>query len=227
MNVTPKTMRLSVLLPVYNEEQELQACLDRVLASPVASQVIAVDDCSTDATAQILAACRDPRVLVVCHSENRGKGGAIQTALEHATGDMVIIQDADTEYDPCDYAKLLAPIEQARADVVYGCRDLSGQPWIGRMGNRFLTVATNLLTGTRLSDMETCYKLVPAALMRDLHLRSRGFEVEPEITAKLAKRGVRFVEVPVAYSPRRAKKLHRVRDGLRSLAALVRFRFGD
>ncbi len=221
-------MKLSVLLPIFNEERELQACLDRVLASPVASEIIAVDDCSTDRTAQILRRYDNPRLKVICHTENRGKGGAIQSALQHVTGDVVIIQDADTEYDPCDYERLLEPLAEGRADVVYGIRDLSTQPLIGYVGNMFLTVVTNLLMGTRLADMETCYKVVPAALMRDLKLQSRGFEIEPEITAKLAKRRVRFAQVPVSYSPRRhAKKLRRFRDGFRSLFALIRYRWQD
>lgn len=221
-------MRLAVLLPVFNEERELQACLDRVLASPVAGEIIAVDDCSTDRSAEILGRCTDPRLKVICHEENRGKGGAIQTALKHVTCDVTIIQDADTEYDPCDYPRLLEPLEKGLADVVYGARDLSTQPFIGHIGNKFLTVMTNVLTGTRLSDMETCYKVVPTALMRELKLKSRGFEIEPEITAKLAKRRARFAEVPVSYMPRtHAKKLKRFRDGFRSLWALVKFRFQD
>lgn len=219
--------QLTVLLPIYNEERELQQCLDRVLASPVAREIIAVNDCSTDATAQILMRCRDPRLQVFHHEENCGKGGAIQTALEHATGDVCIIQDADTEYDPRDYARLLEPLEQGGATVVYGARDLSTQPFIGHLGNKFLTGMTNLLVGTRLSDMETCYKVVPTALMRELNLRSRGFEIEPEITAKLGKRRVKIVEVPIAYAPRRDKKLRRFRDGFRSLFALIKYRLGD
>jgi glycosyltransferase involved in cell wall biosynthesis len=219
--------RLTILLPIYNEERELQACLDRVLASPVACEIIAVDDCSTDATPQILARCCDPRIKVFRHTQNRGKGGAIQTALEHATGDLCIIQDADTEYDPRDYAKLLEPIEQGRADVVYGARDLSTQPFIGHLGNLFLTVTTNILVGTQLQDMETCYKVAPTNLMRELRLQSRGFEIEPEISAKLGKRRVNIVNVPIAYAPRRDKKLRRFRDGFRSLFALIRFRFRE
>lgn len=217
-------MKLSVLLPIYNEERELAACLDRVLAS-IADEIIAVDDCSTDATPQILARYHDARLQVIRHAQNRGKGGGIQTALEHATGDYCIIQDADTEYDPRDYAKLLEPIKQGRTQVVYGARDLSPQPLIGHVGNKFLTIATNVLCGTRLSDMETCYKVVPAALMRELRLQSRGFEIEPEITAKIAKRGIQISEVRVAYAPRLDKKLRRFRDGFRSLFTLIRYRF--
>lgn len=220
-------MKLSVLLPVFNEERDLEECLGRVLASRVASEIVAVDDCSTDASSEILNRVQDARLKIICHSENRGKGGAIQTALKHVTGDVVIIQDADTEYDPCDYARLLEPLAEGSADVVYGVRDTSSQPLIGHLGNKFLTIATNLLMGTHLSDMETCYKVVPAGLMRDLNLRSRGFEIEPEITAKLAKRGVRFAQVPVSYTPRRDKKLRRFRDGFRSLNALIKYRFLD
>jgi len=216
---------LSVILPIYNEERELAVCLDRVLASQVVCQVVAVDDGSTDTTPQILQRYHDPRLKIIRHDQNRGKGGGICTALEYVTGEACIIQDADTEYDPRDYAKLIEPIAQGRAQVVYGARDLSTQPLIGHVGNKFLTVMTNLLVGTRLSDMETCYKVVPTALMRELKLQSRGFEIEPEITAKLGKRRVKIVEVPVAYAPRRDKKLSRFRDGFKSLWALVKYRF--
>lgn len=226
------SLKLSVLLPVYNEERELEACLTRVFASPVPFEIIVVDDCSTDATPQILARQTDPRLRVLRHERNSGKGGAVQTALAHATGDVVIIQDADTEYDPRDYQRLLEMYQQnagansAQRYVVYGVRDLSKQPLIGHLGNRFLTLLTNLLCGTHLADMETCYKLMPTDLMRDLKLQSRGFEIEPEITAKLARRGVTFLQLPIAYTPRRDKKLRRFRDGWKSLKALLRYRHG-
>ena len=227
------TLKLSVLLPIYNEERELDACLRGVLASAVAHEIIAVDDCSNDATPQILAQYQDARLRVIRHAQNLGKGGAIQTALAHATGDVVIIQDADTEYDPRDYAPLLEKLAQyaaqtqTRPAAVYGVRDTSAQPLLGHLGNQFLTFATNILCGTRLRDMETCYKLVPTALMRELKLRSRGFEIEPEITTKLARRGANFLQVPVSYKPRKEKKLRRVRDGTKSLLALITYRFGD
>lgn len=227
------TPTLSVLLPIYNEERELAACLQEVLASDAPAQVIAVDDCSTDATPQILARQTDSRFCVIRHPQNRGKGGAIQTALERATGTLVIIQDADTEYDPREYSALLAAYtehawQNHRQDyVVYGVRDLTTQPFMGYLGNEFLTLVTNLICGTQLRDMETCYKLVPTAVMRALGLKSRGFEIEPEITAKLARRGVKFIQVPISYKPRRDKKLRRVRDGVKSLLALFKYRFGD
>jgi glycosyltransferase involved in cell wall biosynthesis len=201
-----------------------------VLASQTPFEIIAVDDCSTDASPQILARQTDPRLRVIRHDKNQGKGAGIQTALKNARGDLVIIQDADTEYDPCDWDPMLQlyrqEIErnpQARA-VVYGVRDLSTQPLLGNLGNQFLTRATNALYGTSLGDMETCYKLVPLGIMRELGLESRGFEIEPEITAKLAKRGVKFLQTPVSYKPRKDKKLRRFRDGWKSLKALFRYR---
>jgi glycosyltransferase involved in cell wall biosynthesis len=225
------SFRLSVLLPIYNEERELAECLTRVLASPAAFEVIAVDDCSSDSTPQILGEYRDQRLRVIRHENNCGKGGAIQTALAYANGDVVIIQDADTEYDPCDYDILLAALAEAKnrkssgPTVAYGVRDTSKQPVMGHLGNHFLTWATNLLCRTALQDMETCYKLVPTGLMRELHLNSRGFEIEPEITVKLARRGAKFVQVPISYKPRKDKKLRRVRDGYKSLMAIFRYRF--
>lgn len=225
--------KLSVLLPIFNEERELEHCLRMVLASQTPFEIIAVDDCSTDATPQILARQTDSRLRVLRHEKNRGKGGGIQTALEHARGEVVIIQDADTEYDPRDWDEMLKLYcdESARNPsarlVVYGVRDLSSQPLLGHLGNAGLTLITNLLCGTQLRDMETCYKLVPTQLMRDLNLKSRGFEIEPEITAKLAKRRVKFLQTPVSYTPRSDKKLRRVRDGTKSLLALFKFRFSD
>lgn len=204
-----------------------------VFASKSPFEIIAVDDCSSDATPQILARQTDLRLRVIRHEKNRGKGGGIQTALEHARGDVVIIQDADTEYDPRDWDALLKLYSDEKARnpnacvVVYGVRDLSSQPLIGHLGNAGLTLVTNALCGTHLRDMETCYKLVPTVLMRDLNLKSRGFEIEPEITAKLAKRGVHFLQAPVSYKPRKDKKLRRVRDGTKSLLALFKYRFSE
>ncbi len=222
-------IKLSVLIPIYNEERELAACLDRVLASPVAHEFIAVDDGSTDKTPDVLKRYKDPRLTTIRHEKNRGKGGAIKTAVQHATGDYVIIQDADTEYEPNDYGRLLEAVEEGRAPVVYGSRDsdLRKQPLIGYLGNRFLTLTANLLAGTRLNDMETCYKLIPTQLLRELDIESRGFDFEPEVTIKIAKRKIKILEMPVSYHPRKDKKLRRFRDGFRSLVALIRYRFRD
>ncbi|MGI6368367.1 MAG: glycosyltransferase family 2 protein [Anaerolineae bacterium] len=217
-------MKLSVLMPVYNEEQGVESILRRVHAVPIDKEIVVVDDCSTDATARILGSIDLPNLRVLRHEVNRGKGAAIRTAMAAATGDAIIIQDADLEYSPEEYPQLLAPIQEGRANVVYGVRDLSGQRLTTRWGNRFLTALTNLLYGTRLHDMETCYKVLPRTVALQLELESNRFDMEPEITAKLARMGQRIVEVPISYAPRVAKKLSPWRDGWPALAALWRYR---
>jgi len=219
-------MILSVLIPVFNEEETVYELLERVLAVPCEKELVAVDDCSTDRTWDVLSSINDPRVRVYGHEVNQGKGSAIRTALGYATGDMVIIQDADLEYDPNDYPRLLEPVLNGQAQVVYGVRDLGGQKFTTRLGNRFLTLCTNLLYGSRISDMETCYKLIPRELMVSLDLQPSRFQIEPEITAKLLRRGYHIHEVPIWYEPREEKKLSPWKDGLPALWTLVRYRFG-
>lgn len=218
-------MRLSVLIPVYNEEETVRELLDRVLAVPVEKEVVIVDDCSTDGTWSVLQSIQDPRVRTYRHEVNQGKGSGIRTALSHATGDMVIIQDADLEYDPNDYPRLLEPILSGKAQVVYGVRDLSGQKPLFRLGNNFLTFVTNVLYGAQVGDMETCYKLMPREVMLSLKLQPSRFQIEPEITAKLLRRGYRIHQVPIWYKPRKAKKLNPWKDGLPALWTLVKYRF--
>ena len=218
-------MRLSILIPVFNEEETVRDLLDRVLAVPVEKEVVVVDDCSTDKTWSVLQSIDDPRVRVYRHEVNQGKGTGIRTALSHATGDLVIIQDADLEYDPNDYPKLLEPILSGKAQIVYGVRNLSGQKPFTRLGNQFLTLVTNLLYGTQVSDMETCYKMMPREVMQSLNLRPSRFQIEPEITAKLLRKGYPIHEVPIWYSPRQAKKLNPWKDGLPALWTLVKYRF--
>ncbi len=219
-------MKLSILLPVYNEEANLERLLQRLLAIDVAKEVVAVDDCSKDRSGEILNRYAGRNVTVVCHEVNQGKGAAVRTALAHATGDYVIIQDADNELDPNDIPRLLEPVCQGKAQVVYGARNLRVQSWSNFLGNKMLTLATNLLFGTRVSDMETCYKLMPASVMRALNLKSSGFDIEPEITAKLARAGHSIYEVPISYRPRREdKKMRPLRDGFRALRALFKYRF--
>ena len=219
-------MILSVLIPVFNEEETVYELLERVLAVPCEKELVAVDDCSTDRTWDVLSSINDPRVRVYRHEVNQGKGSAIRTALGHATGDMVIIQDADLEYDPNDYPRLLEPVLNGQAQVVYGVRDLGSQKFTTRLGNKFLTLCTNLLYGSRISDMETCYKLIPRELMVSLDLQPSRFQIEPEITAKLLRRGYHIHEVPIWYEPREEKKLSPWKDGLPALWTLVRYRFG-
>ncbi len=228
-------MKLSVLIPVYNECKDVRELLERVAAVPVDKEIVVVDDCSTDGTDDILremtldgpAKQVEVSLEVIHHERNQGKGAAIRTALAQAKGDVVIIQDADLEYDPQDYLRLLAPIVRGQAQVVYGARDLSDQKRVVRWGNRFLTWATNLLYGTRLTDMETCYKMMTAEVARGLTIRSNRFDIEPEITARITKRGYAIHEVPISYTPRVKKKLSPWRDGLPSLLALIRYRFFD
>ncbi len=292
-------MKLSILIPAYNEENSVEAVLRRVaemdvdaLRAPVELELIVVDDCSTDGTTGILARLhggpaeapgdgprRDasrprggprptgaatgaatatttplglaaatpgtlgtgraagvtngavdgalPGLRVIQHGQNQGKGAAIRTALAAATGDYVIIQDADFEYDPADIPRLLKPVLDGNACVVYGARPLDGAGgrWLLDFGNRALTVITNLLYGTQLHDMETCYKLLPTSLLKDFQLECSRFDMEPEITAKVTRSGYRIHEVPITYRPRAGgKKLSARNDGLPALRALLRYR---
>jgi glycosyltransferase involved in cell wall biosynthesis len=222
--------RLSILIPVHNEERTLRGLLDAVEARPEVYELVIVDDGSSDATAQILAsrAFRVP-TRVIRHPVNRGKGSAIRTAIEAASGDVALIQDADLEYDPNDYPALLAPLERPGVEIVFGTRSFSSHSaysfWFV-MGNKAVTLWSNLLFNSYLSDLETCYKLMPLRIWRALDLRGRGFEIEPEITAKLLKRGHRIFEVPISYAARsraEGKKLT-YHDGVRALWTLFRIR---
>ncbi|MFN8534314.1 MAG: glycosyltransferase family 2 protein [Dehalococcoidia bacterium] len=218
-------MRLSVLMPVYNEEQTLEKTLRRVAAVPLKLEIVVVDDCSSDRTWEILDGIDLPDIVRLRHTVNRGKGAAIRTALDAATGEWIIIQDADLEYDPIDFLKLIPPAIEGKASVVYGARDFSGQKPLMRFGNQALTWLTNVLYGSNLTDMETCYKLLPRAVALDLDLECNRFDLEPEITAKLLRRGHTIHEVPISYVPREDKKLSPWRDGLPAVQALVRYRF--
>lgn len=220
-------MKLSVLIPVYNEGESVRELLNRVLAVPVEKELIVVDDCSTDNTWSVLSSIQNECVHVYHHAVNQGKGAGICTALSHATGELVIIQDADLEYDPNDYPTLLEPILSGKASIVYGVRDFSRQTALSRFGNNFLTWLTNLLYGAHLADMETCYKMMPREVMQSLHLRPSRFQIEPEITSKLLRHGHKIYEVPIWYNPRKNKKLSPWRDGFPALWTLIKYRFGS
>ena len=221
---------LSVLIPVYNEERTLERLLDAVEERPEVSELVIVDDGSTDRTPEILSG-RDFKVpvQVIRHERNRGKGAALRTAIAVATGDVALVQDADLEYDPGEFPLLLAPIERGRAEVVYGSRSFAAHSaysfWFV-IGNKLVTLWTNVLFNSYLSDMETCYKLMPLSVWRSLDLSSDGFDIEPEITAKLLRSGRRIYEVPISYAARgrvEGKKLT-WRDGVMALWTLSRIR---
>jgi glycosyltransferase involved in cell wall biosynthesis len=212
-------------VPVYNEEPTIDALLSAVLAVEVDKEVIVVNDCSTDGTASALQRWAD-KVRVIYHPTNRGKGAAVRTALAAATGDAIIIQDADLEYDPGDYARLLLPIEREGAKVVYGVRDLDRQKPLMRFGNRLITTATNVLYGTQLEDVETCYKVLAREVVDRLDLECEGFELETEITAQVIRLGYEIVQVPISYHPRygEEKKLTPW-DGIPTLWQLIKHRY--
>jgi glycosyltransferase involved in cell wall biosynthesis len=223
--------KLTVVVPVYNERTTVAEVLRRVRAVelPLEREVIVVDDGSTDGTGAVLSQLGDSTVRVLRHAENRGKGAAIRTALEHASGDLVIIQDADLEYDPEDWPRLLAPVLKGRASVVYGSRftgerrNMLFTHWVG---NRLLSMVTNVLYNTTLSDMETCYKLFRTEVLADLRIEADRFDVEPELTAKVLRRGIRIYEVPISYAGREFHEGKKItwRDGLVALWVLVKYR---
>ena len=222
-------MKLSVIIPVYNEASTFPALLARVLSVPIDKEILVVDDASDQETVRQLEEAVQENgggVRLFTHENNRGKGAAIRTALDHATGDAVIIQDADLEYFPEDYAHLVDLYQQNNARAVYGVRDLSNRSPFMRIGNYFLTWMTNLLFDARLRDMETCYKLVDRHLLQSLKLRSCRFEIEAEISSKLLRRGVHIYQTPIRYLPREEGKKLSPLDGLPTLATLVKYRLG-
>jgi glycosyltransferase involved in cell wall biosynthesis len=246
-------MKLSVIMPVYNELATLEEIVRRVLAvdltvngdgsNPIIGEpvvlereIVIVDDGSTDGTREILDRWQTeafPDIRIIFHANNGGKGAALRTGFEAATGDLLVIQDADLEYDPRDYIKLLEPILEGRTPVVYGSRFLGGprsaMSLAHTVGNKGVTLLTNLLYGTILSDMETCYKCFRRDVIAGMPLRSKRFEIEPELTAKILKRGHSIFEVPISYNGREfheGKKLT-WRDGFSAIATLIRYRFVD
>ena len=226
-------MKLSVVMPVYNEERTVEAILHRVLEVPGLLEIIVVDDASTDQTAPALARITDPRVRVFRHARNRGKGAALRTGFGEVLGEVVVIQDADLEYDPREYPKLLEPIAANLADVVYGSR-FTGEThrvlfYWHYVGNRFLTTLSNMFTNLNLTDMETCYKAFRAEALKGLVLKSERFGIEPEITAKIARRGLRVYETSISYHGRNYAEGKKItwRDGLIAIVAIIRFGLFD
>jgi glycosyltransferase involved in cell wall biosynthesis len=222
---------LSVLIPAFNEERTLERVIDTVLKVPEDLEIVLIDDGSSDGTWQVMQSRIDgDRVRAVRHDVNQGKGVAIRTGLQHARGHIVLIQDADLEYSPKDYGVLLEPLKSNRATIVYGSRSFSSHSaysyWYV-VGNRLVTLFANVLYNCYLSDVETGYKVMPLAVARSLDLHAQGFELEPEITAKLLRLGHRIFEVPISYAARsreEGKKLTAM-DGVKAVLTLLRYRF--
>lgn len=231
----PAGFRLSVLMPVYNERKTIREVINRVRAIELPLEIIVVDDGSTDGTREVLRGLAEEQmaqVKFVFHPQNRGKGAAVRTAIEHAQGTVCLIQDADLEYDPREYFQLLEPIVDGRADAVYGSRFAGGGAhrvhlfW-HKLGNQLLTTFSNAMTNLNLTDMETCYKVVRTDLLKSLALRANRFELEPELTAKLAKARARIYEVPISYSGRDYAEGKKIgwRDGVQAVWCIFKYRF--
>jgi dolichol-phosphate mannosyltransferase len=231
-------MRLSVIIPAYNEEETIPQVIEQVLAvslDSVEKEIVIVNDGSTDQTATVLQtlSARNPGQLTIVHHErNQGKGAAIRTAMEHVTGDLVVTQDADLEYDPQDYAALLAPFSDLAVQVVYGSRNLRSNPrstWGFYWGGRLLSWVANLLYGSHITDEATGYKVFRTDLLRSLNPEPTRFEFCPEMTGKLLRRGIEIHEVPISYRPRSFAEGKKIswRDGINAIWTLVKYRFGQ
>ncbi|MBN2010368.1 glycosyltransferase family 2 protein [candidate division KSB1 bacterium] len=226
-------MKLSIVVPVYNEKNTIEEIVKRIQRTPFEKEIIMVDDYSTDGTREIITNMKSDNIKKVFHEKNQGKGAALRTAFEHISGDVVIVQDADLEYDPREYEKLIDPIVDGRADVVYGSRFLGGPHRVlffwHYVGNLMLTLFSNMMTNLNLTDMETCYKAFKASAIQGIKIRSNRFGFEPEITAKIARRKVRIYEVPISYSGRDYSEGKKIgwRDGVKAIGAIILYRFID
>lgn len=226
-------MKLSVVIPAYNEIKTIEEIIRRVQAVELEKEIILVDDCSTDGTRDYLQKLSEENIKVLFHERNQGKGAALQTGFDHVTGDVVVIQDADLEYDPEEYHRLLKPILENEADVVYGSRFLSGSErrvlffWHS-IGNQFLTFLSNMITDLNLSDMETCYKMFRAELLQQISLEQKRFGFEPEFTVKIAKRPhIKIYEVGISYHGRDYSEGKKIgwKDAVSALWCLLKYKF--
>ena len=232
MKIPMQDVTLSIVIPCYNEKASIRTIVDKVREAPVAhKEIIIVDDCSTDGTSEVLDTEIAPLVSKVIHQkQNGGKGAALHTGFAAATGDIVIIQDADMEYDPNEYARVIEPICNDEADVVYGSRFAETKRYDDAYkqniaANLFLTRLSNLFTGLKLTDMETCYKAFRREIIQPIELKEKRFGFEPEITAKLASRKVRMAEVPISYFPRKVEEGKKInwKDGVRAIYCIVKY----
>lgn len=225
-----ENVTLSIIIPCYNERENIIKILDKVDQAKVPNkEIIVVDDMSTDGTREILEERVKSRVAkIVYHEQNGGKGAALKTGFSHASGDIVIIQDADMEYDPLEYPKVIEPIVKGEADVVYGSRFLESKAkgyFSNRLANKFLTRLSNLFTGLHLTDMETCYKVFKREIIQSVDIEEKRFGFEPEITAKIAKMKIRVKEVPISYYPRTNEEGKKIgfKDGLRAIYCIMKY----
>ena len=230
-------MKLSVIIPAYNEEKTILAVINKVksVSLPIGREIIVVDDCSEDSTRKMLSELRDGSIKIFFHRKNMGKGAAVRTGITHASGNIILVQDADFEYNPEEYPRLLKPIIEGKAEVVYGSRIESIRSNLRKMyklhylGNVFLTAVTNLLYGSKITDMETGYKVFRKEVIDGIRIRAKGVDFEPEITAKILKRGFRIEEVRIDFMGRRfdeGKKITWV-DGIKAAYYLIKYRFID
>ncbi len=226
-------LKLSIVMPVFNEKTTIKEILRQVRAvdlGDIDKEIIVVDDYSTDGTVDILKLEVDSSLKVFLHKQNQGKGAAVRTGISKATGDLIIIQDADLEYDPEDYEKLIAPVLKGKAEVVYGSRftgERRNMMFWHYLGNRFLSLVTNVLYNTTISDMETCYKLFTKESLEGINIKSNKFDFEPEITAKILRKGIRIYEVPISYTGRESYEGKKIswKDAIPALWALFKYRF--
>jgi len=227
-------MKLSIVIPVYNEKNTIREIIRRVQETPFEKEIIIIDDYSTDGTREILKSLsNDKEIKVLFHEKNKGKGAALRTGFREVSGDIVIIQDADLEYNPAEYERLIAPIVEGKADVVYGSRFLGGPHRVlffwHYVGNKVLTTISNILTNLNLTDMETCYKAFRADILKEIEFKSNRFTFEPEFTVKVAKKKYRIYETPISYMGRDYSEGKKIgwKDGVTAIVALIWYRFFD
>lgn len=225
-------MKLSIIMPIYNEKETLEKIVEKVQKVPIKKEIIMVDDCSTDETREILKEYENMQnIKVIYQTKNMGKGTAIRTAIKYITGDIVIIQDADLEYDPNDYLNLVKPIQNKDAKVIYGSRALNTENKHSYnrylLGGKLVTFVANILHSQRLTDEPTCYKVFDAELLKSIPLKCKRFEFCPEVTAKIAKKGIKIKEIPINYYPRDFKHGKKIKwyDGLEAIWTLMKYRF--